>query len=177
MALKSAMMAELQVDQQKFQNCRKWLDAVAGGYHKGKFAYMPGQGPRPSMTAVGLLATECLGVKEQDSAMRESVDWLLENMPDREKPDVYYWYYATLAMHNLPGPEWEKWNRQIRRTLIETQIEHGCATGSWNPAKDEWGPHGGRLMVTALATLTLEVYYRYLPMYQMDTLADKQSAK
>jgi hypothetical protein len=109
-----------------------------------------------------------MGAKRGDHAVREAVDTLMENMPNSEQPDIYYWYYATLAMHNLPGTEWDIWNRQIRKQLIETQSKRGCSTGSWNPADDAWGPHGGRLMVTALSTLTLEVYYRYLPLYQLN---------
>lgn len=168
MALKSGNMAGLEVDQQKFQNCKKWLQQVGGGYHMGKFSYMPGQGPRPSMTAVGLLATEYLGASSKDRVVQESVEYLLENMPTLDDRDAYYWYYSTLALHNIPGPEWERWNRQMRRVLIESQIDKGCATGSWNPANDAWGPNGGRLMVTSLSALTLEVYYRYLPLYQLD---------
>jgi hypothetical protein len=30
----------------------------------------------------------------------------------------------------------------------------------------EWAAQGGRLMMTSLAALTLEVYYRYLPLYK-----------
>ena len=43
--------------------------------------------------------------------------------------------------------------------------------GSWdpdNPSKDAWGTPGGRHMVTCLSCLTLEVYYRYLPLYKVD---------
>ena len=29
-----------------------------------------------------------------------------------------------------------------------------------------WGGYGGRVYTTAMATLCLEVYYRYLPVYQ-----------
>ena len=36
--------------------------------------------------------------------------------------------------------------------------------GSW-PAKGPYAPRGGVVMSTAMATLSLEVYYRYLPMY------------
>ena len=36
----------------------------------------------------------------------------------------------------------------------------GCARGSWPPT-DQWGAHGGRIYSTALAVLTLEVYYRF----------------
>jgi hypothetical protein len=74
-------------------------------------------------------------------------------------------------MHNVPGPEWDAWNRQMRRILIDTQERSGCAAGSWDPARpvdDPWGNQGGRLMVTSLSCLTLEVYYRYLPLYTLD---------
>jgi hypothetical protein len=45
----------------------------------------------------------------------------------------------------------------------------GCDRGSWDafqPQPDEWGRAAGRLFVTSLSLLTLEVYYRYLPLYQ-----------
>jgi hypothetical protein len=168
MALKSGQISGLEVNADKFQRCRKWLEEVSMGYHGGKFAYLPGQGWKPSMTGVGLLAMEYLGATRKDRAVSESVDTILGEMPTTEQPDVYYWYYATLAMHNLPGPEWERWNRQIRKILIETQTKRGCAEGSWNPAEDAWGLHGGRLMVTSLSALTLEVYYRYLPLYKLE---------
>ena len=36
------------------------------------------------------------------------------------------------------------------------------------PTNDMWGDVGGRLMVTSLSALTLEIYYRYLPLYKLD---------
>jgi len=59
--------------------------------------------------------------------------------------------------------------------LIESQIKEGCAAGSWDPwrpTKESIGDRGGRLCVTGLATLTLEVYYRYLPLYKLDNESD-----
>ena len=35
-----------------------------------------------------------------------------------------------------------------------------CEDGSWDPI-DEWGPAGGRVYMTALGAMTLEVYYRF----------------
>jgi hypothetical protein len=52
--------------------------------------------------------------------------------------------------------------------LIESQVKEGCAAGSWDPDEDRWGASGGRLMVTSLSALTLEIYYRYLPLHQLD---------
>jgi hypothetical protein len=69
----------------------------------------------------------------------------------------------------------------MRRAFISTQAKEGCAAGSWDPdkpTKDAWGEPGGRLMVTSLACLSLEVYYRYLPLYQLDgkdELADQMA--
>ena len=64
-----------------------------------------------------------------------------------------------------------RWNRQVRRVLIETQCRDGsCANGSWDPeypGQDAWGAKGGRLFVTSLSALTLEIYYRYLSLYKV----------
>ena len=104
--------------------------------------------------------------------MAEGRENLLENLPDNgEGRNTYYWYYATMAIFNFVGPEWDTWNRRMRRVLIESQEKQGCAMGSWdpeNPSADEWGGQGGRLMTTCLSTLTLEVYYRYLPLFQIN---------
>ena len=43
-------------------------------------------------------------------------------------------------------------------------MKTGKDNGSWNPSSSMTGD-GGRVVSTALATLSLEVYYRLLPMY------------
>ena len=55
----------------------------------------------------------------------------------------------------------------IRDLLISEQLTSGEFAGSWDP-NDTWGRYGGRLYSTTLATLTLEVYYRFLPLYQVN---------
>ena len=112
-----------------------------------------------------------MGASKTDPGMQEGMKYLMGAMPDLNARNTYYWYYATQVMHNLPGPEWDQWNRKIRKILIETQNKDGCAKGSWDPdkpTKDAHGPPGGRLMMTSLSCLTLEVYYRYLPLYKLD---------
>jgi len=55
--------------------------------------------------------------------------------------------------------------------LIDSQVKEGCAAGSWDtndPSPDPWRAQGGRIMITSLCCLTLEVYYRYLPLYKLD---------
>ena len=54
---------------------------------------------------------------------------------------------------------------------MSTQATKGHETGSWFMAEPDSAP-GGRLAHTALAVLTLEVYYRLLPIYQEEAVDD-----
>jgi hypothetical protein len=55
----------------------------------------------------------------------------------------------------------------MRDHLVSTQHRSGSAKGSWNYD----GNHdSGRLYCTAMAAMTLEVYYRYLPVYGPEAL-------
>ncbi|MEN6449621.1 MAG: hypothetical protein ABFC96_03935 [Thermoguttaceae bacterium] len=170
MALKSGVLANLPVESLTFDNGQKWLRSVASGDHLGLYAYRPYESVSPTMTAVGMLCRQYMGINPKDPGMLEGKQALLENLPDAKGArDTYYWYYATLVMHNFGDADWDRWNRKMRRTLIETQVKDGCGMGSWDPERptpDHWGQEGGRLMTTSLSTLTLEVYYRYLPLFR-----------
>jgi hypothetical protein len=171
MALKSGQMAGLAVDPENMENAKDWLGIVATGIHREQYLYQPFQLPSLAMTAVGLLCRQYLGAKRNEPMMTSGSAFLLANLPDAKEHDVYYWYYATQVMHNFSGPDWDVWNRKMRRILIETQDKENCAAGSWNPDKpapDKYGSQGGRLMMTSLCALTLEVYYRYLPLYKLE---------
>ena len=49
---------------------------------------------------------------------------------------------------------------------LNLQENHGPNAGSWAPNGGNHMGDMGRVITTALATLSLEVYYRYLPLYQ-----------
>ena len=133
MALNSAQMSGLEVSPQAIAGAHKWLDAVAHGKSKGLFSYNLETPEKPSMTSVGLLCTQYLGAKRDDPAIQEGIAFLMGRLPQIKARDTYYWYYATQVMHNVPGPEWDTWNREMRRVLIDSQIKDGCAAGSWDP--------------------------------------------
>ena len=102
--------------------------------------------------------------------MTDGTQYLLAHLPEPSFRNLYYWYYASMVMHNIYDQPWDTWNRKMKRLLVESQNvdSHRCARGSWDPdgpTKDQWGSQGGRLMMTSLSALTLEVYYRYLPLY------------
>jgi hypothetical protein len=67
-------------------------------------------------------------------------------------------------MYHHGGSQWERWNKVMRDYLIATQASEGHENGSWY-FPDFHDDKGGRLLNTSLAILTLEVYYRYLPLY------------
>jgi hypothetical protein len=53
--------------------------------------------------------------------------------------------------------------------LVDSQIKKGPLAGSWDPRKpipDRWAGHAGRLYVTTMNLLSLEVFYRHLPLYE-----------
>jgi len=171
MALKSGQMAGLKVNPKVLEACRRYLRSCARGNYQSEFAYQPLQSnARFTMTSVGLLATQYLGARRDDPVIVNGIEYLSTHRPDITQRNTYFWYYATQVMHNCPGPQWDEWNRHTRRILIETQDTKGCAAGSWDPERpepDPWGNQGGRLMVTSFSALTLEVYYRYLPLYKL----------
>ena len=126
------------------------------------------------MTAVGLLMRLYLGWNRDDPQMIAGAEHLLEDLPaigTQEQPtrDTYYWYYATQVMFHMRGKYWKEWNDRLHPLLVERQVQSGPMAGSWDPlgpVPDRWGAAGGRIYVTTLNLLSLEVYYRHLPIYE-----------
>jgi len=92
--------------------------------------------------------------------------------PQWHRENLYYWYYGTVACFQMGGDYWQRWNSSLRDMLIEHQAREGHEAGSWdpNPTLDTWGKEGGRVYSTALATLCLEVYYRFLPIQSITSV-------
>lgn len=173
MALQSARMAGLEVESQSLGRISDFLETVA---HDGgaQYAYTAGAGKKLSMTAEGLLCRQYLGWKQQDARLRRGVQVLVKQLPNAEsgKTHVYYWYYGAQVCHHMEGEPWRRWNTAMREALPALQIREGAERGSWDPTLDETTAvtGGGRLFVTCLATYCLEVYYRHLPIYQLENM-------
>jgi hypothetical protein len=142
-----------------------WLDKVATGQSKGLARYQPWEPVTPTMTAEAWVCRQFLGVGGPGPSSSEAAQFLLENDSDRGKSNVYYWYYATLALYQHGGEPWSKWNAKIRDRIVGLQSTVGHQTGSWEPDSSLYGAKGGRIYCTTLAALSLEVYYRYLRLY------------
>ena len=142
-----------------------WLDKVATGQSKGLARYQPWESVTPTMTAEAWVCRQFLGVGGPGPSSSEAAQFLLENVSDRGTSNVYYWYYATLALYQHGGEPWSKWNAKIRDRIVGLQSTAGHQTGSWEPDTSLYGAKGGRIYCTTLAALSLEVYYRYLRLY------------
>ncbi len=94
----------------------------------------------------------------------------------QEPLNLYFLYYGTLAMYLAQDQGWEEWNRYMQGELLAAQQRSGPHVGSWKP-DTIWGTYGGRVYSTAMATLSLEVYYRYLPLYRAAEVARQDDAE
>ena len=185
MAIKSADLAGLEVDPSLYDGIKKHLDrAAAGPNQQHLYRYNPtaadqpmtrhGLRPSPTMTSVGLLSRLYLGWRRDNPNMVAGADYILKSPPQMgtaRSPDrdTYYWYYATQIIFHMGGDYWQSWHNALHPMLIETQENSGRYIGSWDPGgpiPDRWGKFAGRLYVTTLNLLSLEVYYRHLPIYE-----------
>ncbi len=165
MALKSAELGGLAIPRETRSNMERFLRSVASGRSGGLACYQP---TRPiatrSMTAEALACRQFLGVDDRPETVGEACEFLLRETPGTGHSNHYYWYYATLALHQAGGEPWRRWNESLQNTLLASQRLDGSWAGSWDP-DPVWGRCGGRVYSTSLCTLCLEVYYRYLPLY------------
>ncbi len=121
------------------------------------------------MTAAGIVCRQYLQRDEdvRSPEMTRGIDVILAHPPREDVRNFYYYYYATYALLPVGGDAWQQWNPKVRDLLVSWQDK-----GDRNPElRGSWSPEGtyqlqaaGRVGVTALALLTLEVYYRHLPL-------------
>ncbi len=184
MALQSGRLAGFETNEKTWLGIRGWLDGARMPDEAHLFRYNPlaedtptirrshGRRPSPCMTSVGLLMRLYMGWDRNDPRLTNGARYLLEQLPGDDSinvRDTYYWYYATQVLNHIGGEDWETWNNQLRPLLIRTQVRDGQMAGSWDPLRpvpDRWGGQAGRLYVTAMNLLSLEVDYRLLPLYE-----------
>lgn len=165
LALQSARMAGVKVPGETFGKVNEYLNSAGSG-GGSRYGYQQGTVATRSMTAEGLLCRQYLGWKQNDPRLLDGADYLMDELPSWESPDVYYWYYATQVFHHLGGARWDRWNGVMREVLPSQQVTAGPDRGSWKPVGDIHAHAGGRLYVTCMCLYMLEVYYRHLPIYQ-----------
>jgi Squalene-hopene cyclase C-terminal domain len=184
MQLKSAKIAGLRVDAAGFQGASNFLNKVTNKQGRSWYGASGHTRPTPAMTSVAMVCRQFMGTPNSDPLLKGGASYLKTSLPDWNRANTapasvstgdlgfYYWYYGTLAMFQMGGAEWTAWNGSMKKTMLENQSKGGPMDGSLNDKDGSWDPngsyidkYGGRVFTTALGALTLEVYYRYLPMY------------
>jgi len=165
MALKSARLGGIKVPEEVFTRARGFLAGVTTTDQGYK--YQPSRKPSNAMIAEGLFCEHVLREGVMTEQMRQSSTLIQTRLPSSDEVDYYYWYYGSLAMRQTQGIAWTKWNDRIKPILLQKQILRGANRGSWTAegSKFQFDKVAGPVVTTAMAALSLEVYYRYLPLY------------
>ncbi len=135
-----------------------WLDKVQG--RNGAIGYRENSTKNPGLTGGGVLAFQMWDQGNSIDA-RAGIDYISENTAfewGEKESNLYYHYYNAQAMINHGGKAWSDYNKLFRDELLKIQKENG----SWEQRGIPHGPVNDH-MSTCLATLMLEVYYRFLP--------------
>ncbi|TWU67076.1 prenyltransferase/squalene oxidase repeat-containing protein [Crateriforma conspicua] len=156
MVMDAGFRAGLPADRQAVGGVLRFLRTVRAGRSGGLASYRPGEKPTRTMTAEALATRLLMGDTVPPAEIFEAEQFLLEQPPGVGQDNYYYWYYATIALHQLQDAAWQRWNQALKTRLLATQLPDG----SW-PTDSVWGGYGGKVYTTAMATLCLEVYYRH----------------
>jgi hypothetical protein len=179
MALKSGYLGGLDVTPDTVARAVKFLDHVADDRIGSTYGYTNGNRRRvPSVNAgigattpIGLLCRMYTGWERDHKGMTAGVERLRRWA--RPGQGMYFYYYAAQVMHHYNGAPWKDWNDWMRDYLVESQSRTGSESGSWNFS----GNHdSGRLYCTSMAAMSLEVYYRYSPIYGVQAVNAEEAA-
>jgi len=153
-------------------------DLISAQEPDGLFLYATGDGkadsPRKSCTAMAVLCLQLTGYA-RDRAVRKGLSVLADEPCDwKEASDepwaLYNWYYLTQAIFHHGGNSWSRWNARFSRAYNDNQQADGSwlAPYAWPETEDGayCEAYYGPAFSTALATLTMEVYYRFLPTFK-----------
>lgn len=131
-------------------------------------------GASRTMTSAGTLCLQLFG----DGKSKQALDGMNSLQStyfkfDWDSPQswfLYGAYYQTQAIfqgNEGRGDKWKEWNKMFATTLVRTQFEDG----HWETPSQQEGGHfkgiDGPVYSTCLCCLMLEVYFRFLPTFNI----------
>lgn len=154
------------------EHARRWLQRsaalanpppVTGGWTfpavSGLRGVMVGEAPQ-----AGLCCATMLGEDRGSVLCRGLAQACLDaSSPDAAPADHEAMMFVSIGMLRVNGHFWRTWQDTRRKALVRAQHQvAGGLAGSWDPQGQSFPGHErGRLLVTALATSALEVYFHY----------------
>jgi hypothetical protein len=159
-ALRAAESCGVSVRSQVVVKAKKYLLEMCDD--SGWFGYnwhSRGAGQSIARTGAGMYMLGVLGLHEHPK-YKKGIRNIMSQLPGRgNEASLGGWYayglfYASIAIFQHGGAEWTKWYPAMAENLLRSQ----SADGGWND------PYGG--VFVALSAMSLELPYRYLPMFQ-----------
>ena len=141
MALKSAKDAGIPINERTMKDGLAFIDSMTdedtgrtGYIKKGELPVRPEglQGKFPateseSLTAVAMCSRIFCDADRfaADEGGRRAARARSSRSGTRRKGsiDMYYWYYGTLAMFQMGGEHWERWNKNLKTVVIDNQLQ------------------------------------------------------
>lgn len=179
-ALRAGDLAGVKTDPAALNGVRTLLATSIAPDDPSRYAYNPRKPDQrrtelsvACMSAVGGLMRLHTGEMPTDPGVVATANRLAAMKPSYGSPstntrDAYLWYYASQVLVHTEGQGWQDWYASLVDVLETPQHSEGLVAGSWDPlgpTPDRWGDYGGRIYVTTLHLLALEVPWRHLPTY------------
>lgn len=174
MALKSARMAEMRVDDAAWRSLAAWAERNSADPHltAEEIAALPfGSGhPRRTAAACLFLARLLTGTPQDADGMDRLIDRVAADPPTEEgfeADEPFSVYISTQAAFKAGGDAfgggkrrevWKLWNEALKPAVVDA-LDPRKDTCSYGSAPSS-GP-AGRFLTTCLANLCLDVYYRF----------------
>ena len=166
LAIKSAQFAGISIPEKVRSNMVRFIKSCSAGKHHGLSSYRPNEKITATMTAEAMACRLWLDNLDSDEQLNEAAQRVMQEVPGSARNNLYLNYYGSFVMKRVGGEQWQEWNQAMQSQLLvsqrvktDSELDVSLA-GSWDPTS-VWAGYGGRVYSTAMATLCLEVYYRF----------------
>jgi len=185
LVVKTALVAGLEFDyQETLRDAAKFMEGLVPEDPDADIRYSADYESPPGVSGRAPVASACWVFVMLFSGKYEPNNKTLKRRADRlidadclpaweaGRVDFEYWWMASLALYQVGGSRWKAWQKPLSTSLLRNQrgyreVEKGLTKadidehGSWDSV-DKWNSGCGRVECTALAALSMEIYYRYL---------------
>lgn len=170
-ALRAVHNAGIRVNIRTIERAIEYINKTTSDAGRTRYSLSSGgAGDRPTLTAAGMCVLTYLG-QYNSPKITKGLDFLLKdckpgkgiNNPNQQAWGQWWFfygnYYGTVAMYQAGGNYWREWWPAVRDALVQSQ----GSNGAWrNGESTQYGEAFG----TSLALMTLQIPYRYLPVFQ-----------